>query len=172
MVITRLNEIGFKIESRGLIILINPGKSKTKPDIVLYSEIQKETGYTDSFVIGNPGEYEVKGVFIQGLSLNNESSSFLMNVEEINVFYLPRFDKNLSSDTLEEIGQVDILLTDAANVKNIREIEPRLVIPINYKKIDEFLKESGLSKKEPQDKLAIKKKDLAEKGTEAVILKN
>lgn len=169
MIITRLGETSFKIESRGLSILINPEKSKIKPDIVLYSEEQKTQNYPESFVISSPGEYEVKGIFILGFSLNQNSAAYLIEVEDMNIFYFPA--KELPASVMEELERVDILLADASSVKNIREIEPRLVIPMNYKKIEDFLKEAGFSKKDSLDKLVVKKKDLEGGGINVAVLK-
>ena len=89
-------------------------------------------------------------------------------------------EKELGSEIQEEIGTPDILfipvgggnvIDEEKAVKIINQIEPRIVIPMHYKKPDDFLKEIG-EKVQPEEKLTIKKKDLpSAEDTKVVVLK-
>ena len=87
----------------------------------------------------------------------------------------------LSPETLEEIGDIDILfipvgedavLTPAQASKMCVSLEPHLVIPMHYTKdsLKAFLKEEGETNVVPVDKLTIKKKDVLEKEGDIVVL--
>ena len=64
--------------------------------------------------------------------------------------------------------------------KIVHQLEPRIVIALHYRLpgvtiklegVDGFLKEVGAAKKQPVDKLTVKKKDLIQKETEIVVMK-
>ncbi len=149
------------------------------------------------FLIEEPGEYEVKDVFIQGISSFHDEEEgkkrglntiYTIEVEEIRLCHLGDFgQKELTSDQIEKIGDVDILMVPVGGVytinskgaaKVISQIEPRLVIPMHYhipklkiklEMLDKFLKEMGWKSAQSQPKLLIKKKDLPEE-TKIVVL--
>jgi L-ascorbate metabolism protein UlaG (beta-lactamase superfamily) len=96
--------------------------------------------------------------------------------------------KNLTTEQVEEIGDIDILLVpvggnytlDAEDAeKLVRQVEPKVVIPMHYAVpklkikldgIEKFLKEMGIGKKEALPKYVVKKKDLPENGMDVVVL--
>lgn len=149
--------------------------------------------------LAGPGEYEVKGVNIQGiLSFHDNKEGrergintiFAIEVEGVRICHLGDLgQEKLTAAQLDEMGGVDILMIpvgggatiggeEAAAIVN--QIEPRIVIPMHYKveglnfKLDgaeEFLKEMGTGKKEAVDKLTLKKKDLPAENTEVIIMK-
>jgi len=151
------------------------------------------------FLIDGPGEYEVKGIFIQGISSFHDSvqgkergknTIYLIEAEEMRICHLGDLgQKELESWQLEKLGDVDILLIPVGGVytinskeavKIINQIEPKIVIPIHYsipklkiklEGLDKFLKAMGIKKPEIQNKLLIKKKDLPTEETKVVILK-
>jgi len=142
----------------------------------------------EPFLIEEPGEYEVKEVFIQGIpSFHDEEGGkkrgvntiYTLEVEEMRICHLGDFgQKELTEDQLEQIGDIDVLMipvggeftVDAKGAAHIiSQIEPKVVIPMHYAipklkiKLDEadkFLKEIGKKSVVPQQKLLIKKKDL------------
>ncbi|MBZ1356661.1 MAG: MBL fold metallo-hydrolase [Candidatus Nealsonbacteria bacterium] len=143
------------------------------------------------FLISFPGEYEVKDVFVQGLTEDHKTTFYFIEAEGIRICHLGKFSqKEMSPDQLESLGDVDILFLpigggdtieakDAAKI--VAQIEPKIVIPMNYKipglkdkleGLDEFLKIMGIETKEELAKLSIKQKDLSfeEKKPEIVIL--
>lgn len=150
-------------------------------------------------LICGPGEYNVKNVNIAGFLLPRESSEkffktvYLLEMEGINLCVLGHLSEIPEPTILEHLEKIDVLFIPAGGspflgqksaVKLIKQIEPKIVIPCFFKipslkrpadKIDAFLEEfNGQKTKqaEPQEKLAIRKKDLAEiKKTEVVVLR-
>lgn len=149
----------------------------------------------NSFLINEPGEYEIKEVYIEGISLKDEESKkdqliYNIEAEGIQLCHFGLFKgKELTNGQVDKIGNIDILMIpvggnlvlDSQSAKKIiNQIEPRIVIPMVYHvpglkikldKIENFLKTIGGKASEPQNKISIKKKDLIKEGTEIVILK-
>lgn len=153
------------------------------------------------FLIEGPGEYEVKGIFVEGIhSWHDEKEGaergantiFVIEAEELKICHLGDFgQKELSEEQVEEIGDIDILLIPVGGKytidgkgaqKVISQIEPKIVIPMHYQipklkikldSLDSFLKVMGVKAVEPQNKLTIKKKDLSElgEGMRIIVLK-
>lgn len=151
------------------------------------------------FLIDSPGEYDVKGVFIRGLPISvkkpegskpplDKRAVFSFNMEGLLIGFLGQYpEKILLEEHIEEMDGIDILLVpvgggnscDAeAAVGIINQIEPKIVIPMQYKipgcvvkldPVDRFLKEMG-GKGEEMDKLLVKKNDLEEEKTRIIIL--
>ncbi len=150
------------------------------------------------FVISNPGEYEVSGVYILGISSFHDKSEgserglntiYNLDVEDIRLCHLGDLGHKLSNGELEKIGDVDILLVpvggkytigaaDAASA--INQIDPKIVIPMHYKipgltvdidDLENFVKQVKVSNLEGQDAFKTKKADLPTEDREIVILK-
>ena len=114
---------------------------------------------------------------------------YMFKAEGITLTHLGQLkQKELNSQQLEYIENTDILLVPlytqeqqgitpklAANI--VSQIEPRIIIPMQYeddnksKLIQNFVKEMGNSKEE-LDKLKITKKDLPQEETKLIILKS
>lgn len=154
----------------------------------------------EPFIISNPGEYEVKGVFVQGIPSfhddvlgkeRGQNTIYTIEGEGIRVCHLGDFgQKELTPQQLEAIGDVDILLIPVGGVytingkeaqKIISQLEPKIVIPMHYllpklkyklNPVEDFLRTMGAKKVEPQEKLLIKEKDLSaeREETEIVVL--
>lgn len=153
----------------------------------------------DPFVINDPGEYEIKGVTINGCySFHDDKEGqergantiYLIKMDDIRICHLGDLgQKQLTDKQLEKIGQVDILMIPVGGtctinaeqaIKIIEQIEPKIVIPMHYRlpnlkidldKVDTFLKEMGINGQKPVDKLTLKKKDLAGDKLEVVLMK-
>ena len=153
----------------------------------------------EPFLIEGPGEYEVKEVFIQGIPAfhddkegkeRGQNTIYVVEAEGMRLCHLGDLgQKELTSEQLEKIGDIDILMVPVGGVytidskeaaKIISQIEPRVVIPMHYfvpklkiklEGVDKFLKEMGKKSVEPQPKLLIKQKDLPEEETQIVVLK-
>ena len=142
--------------------------------------------------IDGPGEYEIRGVDISGIpSWHDEANGkklgsntiYSAELENIKICHLGDFgEKELGNETLEAIGPVDILflpiggktVIDAEAASKIaNQLEPKIIIPMHYEKkeLAVFLKESGIESSKPEEKLTVKKKELAEDKTRVVILK-
>lgn len=156
----------------------------------------------EPLVIDLPGEYEKMGVRIFGYSTFHDKSSgkergentiFKIETEGIKVVHCGDLGLVPDDKFLDMVGEVDILMVpvggyytiDAKEAVNLaRKIEPAIIIPMHYKTkqhnpqvfekivpLDDFLKEINQTS-EPQDKLVIKKEQLADLEMKMMILKN
>ena len=150
------------------------------------------------FIIDSAGEYDRKGVMIEGVESYHDDKQgaksgknimYRIEIDDITIVHLGDLGHILDNKQLEKVGGADILLIpvggtytlDAKNaVAVVSQIEPRIVIPMHYKtknlKIsldgaDKFIKELGL-KPTIEEKLKISQKDLPAEDMELVILKN
>lgn len=157
-------------------------KSAKAANVVLLSlpEAVKLPAKTESFVINNPGEYDVKGFFIFGLGDFSGGIAYTIEAEGMRLAHLS-VNKELTDAQLEQLSDVDLLIIDVGSTEDsnemaakvVSQIEPRVVIPMGYgadKKPTTFLKEMGASDTEAQNKLNIKKKDLPQEETKIIIL--
>ncbi len=165
---------------------------KLSADIILSTNRGQKIPAGKYFSILSPGEYDVKGVYIVGVRAEKEGKGkttlFTIETESIRVCHLGTLDQELSSDQIETIGEVDILLLpvgggDSLDVKKavkvMSQIEPRIIVPMYYKipkvkakldKIDGFLKEVGVKSPEALSKLNIKNKDLPKEDEAKIIV--
>ena len=151
------------------------------------------------FLISGPGEYEIKGVFIQGISSfhdnvqgkeRGENTIYTLESEEIKICHLGDLgQKELTDEQLEKIGEVDILMIPVGGVytisakeaaKIISQIEPKIVMPMHYhipklkiklEGLDKFLKMMGVKTPEISKKLSVSQKNLPSEGMKIIILK-
>lgn len=210
MVIQWYGHSCFKITSGELVLVVDPYAKEiglTPPrfrsDIALVTHNHPDHSNTDAlagepFLISGPGEYEAKGISIQGIDSYHDNAQgkergrntiYRISMEDITLLHLGDFGENeMRDETLEKAGEVDILMIPvggkytidaAAAAKVVKQIEPRVVIPMHYKipgltlpleNADPFLKETGAGKIEPQEKLTLRKKDLAEGEKTRVVL--
>jgi len=144
----------------------------------------------DGFLISEPGEYEIKGVYIRGISSRSGNIIYTVESEDLKVCYLDSLhEKEVNSEQLERVGDVDVLVVSLnygksiENIANfIKQIDPKIVLPIGYsawknngiedepQELKAFLKTTGQRQIIPQDRLSIKKKGLLEKEGETQII--
>lgn len=166
-----------------------------------YDHSNSESLTGDPSVVHGPGEYEVKGVYIKGIETYHDKNKgkergmntvYKIEMEDINLVHMGDFGEGtLREEILEELGDVDILMIPvggtytidgAEAAKVVKQIEPRIAVPMHYKipglnlaldGAETFLKETGAGKKETQEKITLKKKDLSGEDykTEVVVLK-
>jgi len=110
-----------------------------KADILLLAKKDNKVKTTkgESFIIDGSGEYEVKGVFIQGIPSSN-NTIYVLEAEEMRFCHCGDLgQKELTDEQLERIGQIDILMISATDEapKIIGQIDPKIVIPMDYDKI-------------------------------------
>lgn len=176
---------------------------KLQADIVLvthdhsdHNNVKAVSG--EPFIAKGPGEYDIKGVFIQGIPGYHDNiqgaqrgsiTIYTIDTEGIRLCHLSDLgQKELTSSQLDKIGNIDILMIpiggiytiDAAEaVKVMAQIEPRIIMPMHYKipklkikldDIDKFLKNLGIKKPELLPKLSIKKKDISTEEVKIIIL--
>ena len=176
---------------------------KVKADILLTSHEHFDHNFKrviegDYFLIDGPGEYEVKGIFIEGIDSFHDQKSgkergkntiYKILVEGFKICHLGDFgQKELLPEQKEKLQDIDILMIPVGGVytispgqakKIVQELEPKIVIPMHYflpglkiklAKLDEFLKEMGIKKVKTLDFLSLKKGEKLKEETEVVIL--
>ncbi|MCL4507299.1 MAG: MBL fold metallo-hydrolase [Chloroflexi bacterium] len=151
----------------------------------------------DVRIVRGPGEYEMGGVFITGVSMKSETKKgaagergtvYTFNFDGLTVVHLGGLSFVPSQAQVEALETVDVLLVpvgggDGLNAAQASEIisliEPSIVVPMNYRvgaeggrKLDsatKFLKEMGLSEAKTQDALKVTKSTLPE-DTQVILL--
>jgi L-ascorbate metabolism protein UlaG (beta-lactamase superfamily) len=211
MYISWLGQSCFKIQSKDTTIITDPYEeviglrlpSRLSADIVTISHQHEDHNNSKAisgtpFIVDAPGEYETKGIFIQGIpSVHDDKNGaergintiFLFTLEEIKLAHLGDLGTTLNDEQLEKLEGVDILLVPvggtftvdgkkAAEVVN--QIEPRIVIPMHYKipglnmklqPVDKFCDEMGAKMNGAEEKFRIVKKELPIEETKVIILK-
>lgn len=201
MIITWLGDAGIRIQTKDTVTIIDPPGSGTgfKPSkqaahIVALTETAGRDADSltgEPFVINSPGEYERQNVFVYGITLPNDTGRlhFRVEAEEMSIGHLAGLERKPDNGQLVAFEGVDILCLpvggksvlgaeDAAEL--ISQIEPRIVIPIQFKvpgstsgysDVAAFLKEMGAKSSETVEKLKIAKKDLPAEETQVVILR-
>lgn len=200
MIISWLGDAGIRLQTKETVILIDPPGSSTglKPTkqvahIVAVTQTDgrdvKSVG-GEPFIINSPGEYERQNVFVYGLQLadNPNLTHFRIEAEELSLGHLGDLKEKLDNGQLEQLEGVDVLFVpvggksvlnadDASTI--ISQIEPRIVIPIQFKcpgstagysDVSAFLKEMGAKSSDAIDKYKIIKKDLPTDETQVVVL--
>lgn len=211
MIIQHIGHSCFKIQDKigpdGLTLVTDPYDKKTglKPpnfeaNIITVSHSHDDHNNISALrgkpiVIDTAGEYEIKGVAIQGIeSYHDEKKGterglniiYRFEIDNISVVHLGDLGHVLDNKQLEALVGTDILMIPVGGkytlnakqaVEVISQIEPRLVIPMHYKvkglkynidSIDKFIKEIGIKATE-EEKLKIAKKDLPQEDMELVV---
>lgn len=141
-----------------------------------------------------PGEYEIKGASIlaipaytkekeEGDSAKGRIIILSFMLDSIRVCHLGLLGESLEEETVEKIGDVDILLLPIAGDRamdpkkaheTIEKIEPRIVVPMNYsgeKELEPMMKEMGISEYEAKEVYEVSSKSqLPDDKTGVVIL--
>lgn len=137
----------------------------------------------EPFLISEPGEYEVHGIFAYSIPLKHETNEqphglmYRFEIEGTTVGFLGGMRRALTEEETNKLGSIDILLlpvgggtyaTPKQAAETIRAIEPRIVVPLAYNvdglkqelgAVDAFCKEMTC-KRENANKLKLAKKDL------------
>ncbi|OGZ78146.1 MAG: hypothetical protein A2358_02240 [Candidatus Staskawiczbacteria bacterium RIFOXYB1_FULL_37_44] len=152
----------------------------------------------EPFLVEGPGEYEVKGVFIQGIpsfhdDVNGKergpNTIYIIEAEEMRFCHLGDLGQKLLTDEqVDKIGAVDVLMVpvggeytiDSASAqKIIGQIDPKIVIPMHFSlpksksKLDDvskFLKAMGKPSIAPVDKLTVKSSILPKEGAMEIVV--
>lgn len=189
----------FRLKGKNITVVTDPyppglGYSLDKPsaDIVTVSHNHANHSYVSTIsgqpkVISRPGEYEIGGTLIIGISAFHDAENgaslgkntiYAIEIDDITICHLGDLGHPLTSNQSEELGNIDVLLvpvgggttiTAAQAAALIRNIEPKIVIPMHYKTptltkeldpVDKFLTEMGLTGIEPQPKLNVNRASL------------
>lgn len=145
------------------------------------------------FVIDAPGEYEVRDAFVKGIRAHNAEDEritmFRIEAEGYSIIHLGDLgQEELSSDQVEALGSVDVLLIPVGGgttvgpseaSKLVTQIEPKAVIPMRYdipdleedlEEVDDFLEAMGEEDVEPQEKFEVKPTNLPEDDVKVAVL--
>jgi L-ascorbate metabolism protein UlaG (beta-lactamase superfamily) len=136
----------------------------------------------NNFLINCPGEYDVHDVFIRGIQ-DGKNIIYVLDLFGEKIAYLDGLEKvNLEDKKIEQLGEVHLLLIsingremDArAAAKIINRIEPRMVIPMNYKAEDlsQFLKTLGAEKTSVEESIDIQAENLSPESVVVKVLKD
>lgn len=212
MIITWQGHSCFKIQDKvgpeGVTVVTDPFNKEVglkvpnfEADIVTVSHDHKDHNNIDAlrgtpFVIECAGEYDFKGVLIEGIDSYHDDKKgeergsnimYRIEIDDISVAHLGDLGDILDNAQIEKLIGTDVLLIPVGGkytldakkaVEVISQIEPRIVIPMHYKTkdlkydldpIEKFIKELGLTPTY-EEKLKISKKDLPQEDMELVIL--
>jgi L-ascorbate metabolism protein UlaG (beta-lactamase superfamily) len=202
MEITYLGHASFRLKGKKATVVTDPFDPnftglklpKVGADVVTVSHSHQDHNFPEGvegnpFIAQGPGEYEVKDTFIKGVSAYHDSKKgsergkvtlYNILIDEINVVHLGDLGETLTTDELEALGNVDVLLVPVGGgytinapsaAKVVSETEPKIVIPMHYRveglkfdlePVSNFLKEMGKEGVEPLTKLIITKEKLPE----------
>lgn len=212
MIITWQGHSCFKIQDKigpeGVTVVTDPFSKEIglkvpnfEADIVTISHSHDDHNNASAlrgnpFVIDCAGEYDRKGVLIEGIDSFHDDKNgaerggniiYRIEIDDISVTHLGDLGHTLTDVQLEKLAGTDVLLIPVGGhysldakkaVEVISQIEPRIVIPMHYKTkdvkfdldpIEKFIKEIGLTPTY-EEKLKISKKDLPAEDMELVIL--
>lgn len=141
MIISWYGQSCFKIESRGVVLAIDPFEKdigltppRFKADVVLITHSHSDHRNRDAiqgepFIIDGPGEYEVKGVGVRGVRTFHDSASgkergvntvYIVDLEDTKICHLGDLgEERLRQEVLEEIGDIDILMVPVGGTYTI-----------------------------------------------------
>ena len=201
MEITWLGRACFRIRGKEATIVTDPpdkstGYSIGRPtaDIVTVSNSQPAHSNVDGVagnprVIEGPGEFEIAGTSIIGVATSRgqagqteggKNVAYVFEVEDMRIGHLGAIGHVPTSTQIEEMGGVDVLLVPvgggdslepATAAETVNLLEPKLVVPMNYKtdaerdklgSLDRFLKEMGAKSPEHHAKLTVTRSSLPE----------
>jgi L-ascorbate metabolism protein UlaG (beta-lactamase superfamily) len=198
----------FRIKGKEVTVLTDPyppgmGYSIGRPqaDIVTVSHAHPGHSYIDGVngeykVIKGPGEYELKEVYITGIATWHDADKgqklgqntiYVLEMEGVTLCHLGDLGHQLSSELLEEVGDIDVLFLPVGGVTTIggavaaeivRRVTPKVAIPMHYKTptlkkdvepVDRFLKEMGIKENVSQPKLSVSRSNLPA-STQVIVL--
>lgn len=163
------------ISSKKVNLMVDPKLSliglkdiKTKDEIELVTEARFRVQNSDArIILDSPGEYEVGDFTIKGVAATRHidtedqeklSTIYRLECGDVRLAIIGNIAPKLSDAQLEAIGMVDILILpvggggytlDAASAATVvRQIEPKVVVPVHYAGV-------GLHYEVPQDSLEI-----------------
>ena len=180
---------------------------KTEADIVTISHQHQDHNFLgqisgDPLVIDWPGEFEKGGVRVFGYQTyhdkeqgakRGENILYKIEADDISLLHCGDLGMVLSEETVDEIGEVDIIFIpvgghytiDASDAQEVvKRDEPSIVIPMHYgssqlnqetfkelSPLSDFLEKYGVSEDQAVDQLNLKKEDLVAEEMKVTVLK-
>lgn len=200
----------FKLKGKNASVVIDPfnpdftGLKLPKDlsaDVCLVTHDHKDHNNVGNsqMIFKEPGEYEVAGVVITGISSFHDNSNgsqrganiiFHIMFDGLNIVHLGDLGQGkLTEEQIAQIGQTDILLVPVGSIFTIdaktaseivSQLEPKIIIPMHYKTpglkfeldtVDNFLKEMGAENVAATAKLSISSEKLPEEPQVVVLSK-
>ncbi|MEK7470385.1 MAG: MBL fold metallo-hydrolase [Patescibacteria group bacterium] len=208
MDITYIGHSSFKIRTKSATVITDPFDPAStgikfppqEADIVTISHDHADHNYLEKIsgykkVVAGPGEYEIMGISIIGISTfhddkegseRGKNTIYVYEAEGLRIVHLGDLGHALSESQIEALGEVDILMIPVGGVYTIgpkeasdlvSAVEPYFVIPMHFggdklQPLEAFLKEVG-QEGEKMSKFSIKKMDIEEnQNTKVVVLEN
>lgn len=153
-------------------VVVNPAAAQMSADSVLIFTEEQEKVKDGVDIFDWPGEYETKGVAITCLQAWNKPKDdakveptliVKFEVDGVKFCHLGNLGHELTSDMIDKIGNVDVLIVPVdgnlgmKKLHNIlEEMEPRAVMPIQYSNLDVFCKEMSITKPETAKSYSLK----------------
>lgn len=152
------------------------------------------------FIINGPGEYEVGGVLITGVRTYHDKKKgaelgqntvYVIHMDEVVFCHLGDLGHELTTQQIEEIGNIDVLFIPVGSgetigpseaVSVISQLEPRIVVPMHYAiatqqnfavdlaPLDKFTHELGLKEIVAEEKLSVTAANLPAEGEETRVI--
>ena len=195
----------FRLRGRDATIVTDPCApttgyriSRVAGDIITLSQDAVESSYVQAVtgepkLLSSPGEYEIAGVLISGVRTKiNEASgarrnvAYLIDLDDVRICHLGGMSEVPHADEVEALN-ADVLIIpvgggqvlDAAKAaETVSLLEPKLVIPMQYKTeaatadldpVEKFLREMGAEAKAPESRLTVTKRDIPSDTTIALL---
>ncbi|MHB0856184.1 MAG: MBL fold metallo-hydrolase [Anaerolineae bacterium] len=208
MEITWYGQACFRLKGRGQSVVTDPygpdlslKLPRLTASVVTVSHPHDDHNYVQAvkgqtYVITGPGEYEVDGIFVIGISTFHDAkqgqeygrnTAYLIEFEDLTVCHLGDLGHPLTQEQVEQLNSIDVLLipvggrttlTGAKAAEVVNMLEPRVVIPMHYKipglsaQLDgptRFIKEMGVESPEKIETLTVTAGQLGEE-TRLVLL--
>lgn len=208
MEITWFGQSCFRLRSRGLSVVTDPygpdlglKLPRITATIVTVSHSHPDHGEVEAvkgapFVISGPGEYEIEGIFVIGVSTFHDAkqgqelgknTAYLIEFEDLTVCHLGDLGQVLTQEQIEQLNGVNVLmlpvggrstLGGAKAAEVVGQLEPNIVIPMHYRlpgvtmqldTVTRFLRELAVEAPEKLDSLVVVKSQLPEE-TRVVLL--
>ena len=190
MTITYQGDNYFKVQSGDNVILIDPtnARSLKNATAVILTTMPPTSSIESNLIVQHQGEYETKGIRIDGWSSRTgqeekgddvEKTIYRIRLDDISIGVLGHINKEIDPKLLIPLTGCDIVLAPAGGApylaassiaKLIRQIEPSIIIPSLFKDPKPFFKELGAGEVSKEEKLTIKKKDLVPHAMKVVLL--
>ena len=153
MEIRKISPKGLLIKQKGVGVGVNlfPKKDlrnyRSELNMILYTNGDKgkeEDGFSGLKIAG-PGEYESRGVEVQGWYVNSKdkgerkSSIYVVEMDGLVLCVMGKITEGLADSLIEKIGAVDILFLDLGSEikmtelwEQVKKLGQNMVIPVNF----------------------------------------
>ncbi len=163
MEITYLGHSSFKIKGKTISVVTDPFDSKmlgikfpkTQADVVTISHHHKDHDAVSQIdgvkrVVDGPGEYEIGGVSIIGISsyhddkkgeIRGKNTIYSIELDGLTIAHLGDLGHTLGEDKIKELADADVLMIPIGGeftidsktaVEIVKAVNPTIVIPMHY----------------------------------------